>query len=764
MKKFGCALMVLLFVTLVFTGCPGVVNNTTQTDADGATLRFVITGLNNARTVFPDIKQSDLSDVKLTYRKTTDTVESVKEWPNFNAIAAIPLSIGTYNFTLEAKCKGFNYSGSVENVTISNGENTIEFNLNLSSIAAEDMEGQGTIRHTYTFPTSEEIKFVKAGLFTYDDDDELVEVIAPEALTITDNEDGTSTVAYSRLVDSAEYVLKYFFYADDEATIVIDTYSVTVYVLKGVTSKADESTAFLCSVYTITYELNGGSWKDGYTAPTQFTYSSEVTLDVENVVRPGYHLVKWTETNDAGAAAITELSVRAGDVRVYAIWEANTDTRYTVKHWQQNIEDDEYTLVSGDTVIMTGTTATATAASANTYTGFDALTFSQGTIAGDGSTVVNIYYNRKIYYITLVLGSSTTTTELDEQGRISGRYGAPVVIERPVLAGAVFQDWINENNESESLPATFSENRTFIATFIGNAAGISVSVNGIEDITVTAAYISEANKIVITADEGFSGYNWTVNGVRQSSTTKRVDITPNGSESYNVELTAKKNGIRYSSNIIVNVESMLQSGFIIMRDGSYISPEAYSSYSGTATPVGIVCHVNDDGRTGLMLGLCNSSAGTNSGYKRWAPSVTTGYNTNFTAIQGTKIGGDRDGSDNWAEICKVDPEGTENPATNYPAFNYALTYAETANLTGTEYAEGWYMPTCYELYNYIYKNKTVLTTALSAAGGTSLSTYYWSSSQVSNGSGSAYYVTMSNGNVGNTYRYNDYYVCCLRAF
>lgn len=120
-------------------------------------------------------------------------------------------------------------------------------------------------------------------------------------------------------------------------------------------------------------------------------------------------------------------------------------------------------------------------------------------------------------------------------------------------------------------------------------------------------------------------------------------------------------------------------GKVVMSDGTFIKAENYSSYTGTATPVGIVCHVNDD--------------------------ETTGYDTSFTAIIGTTIDGDTNGSDNWSKICTADPEGSLDPATNYPVFNYALNYAATANITNTDYADGWYVPSVYELYNYVYPNK-----------------------------------------------------------
>ena len=52
---------------------------------------------------------------------------------------------------------------------------------------------------------------------------------------------------------------------------------------------------------------------------------------------------------------------------LYAKWTANTNTAYTVKHWQQNVENDEYTEVEADREGKTGTTAQQTEAVAKTY-------------------------------------------------------------------------------------------------------------------------------------------------------------------------------------------------------------------------------------------------------------------------------------------------------------------------------------------------------------------------------------------------------------
>jgi hypothetical protein len=145
----------------------------------------------------------------------------------------------------------------------------------------------------------------------------------------------------------------------------------------------------------------------------------------------------------------------------------------------------------------------------------------------------------------------------------------------------------------------------------------------------------------------------------------------------------------------------------------------------------------------------------------WAPSGTTGYNTWFTKIVCTpsKTGsgaaltatftGDTDGSDNWEEICAVDPEGTQDAATNYPIFNFENTYGTTAGLTGTGYESGWYVPSIAELCE-VFKNKKVIQTSLTKANGFYFDTReynyaYWSSSQSASSYNYAYQVYFDEG-------------------
>ena len=149
-------------------------------------------------------------------------------------------------------------------------------------------------------------------------------------------------------------------------------------------------------------------------------------------------------------------------------WTAGA-TNYTVHHWKQNIDDDEYTEVTEHTVVLQGTTGSDTEAEARGYTGFTAKTFSQEPINADGSTVINIYYDRNIHNVTYTDGKDKITpAELIPSSDIEGsipsqeslRYGAIGYVQvslKPSLKGYTFAGWMKDDTVyTESSPLNFT--------------------------------------------------------------------------------------------------------------------------------------------------------------------------------------------------------------------------------------------------------------------------------------------------------------------
>ena len=98
---------------------------------------------------------------------------------------------------------------------------------------------------------------------------------------------------------------------------------------------------------------------------------------------------------------------------------------YKVEHYQQNIDNEEYTLVEADTETKTGTTDEETSEEAKTYEGFTAKTVEQVKITADGSAVVKIYYDRNEITLTLNLDGG------EGENEITGKYGATLNVTDP---------------------------------------------------------------------------------------------------------------------------------------------------------------------------------------------------------------------------------------------------------------------------------------------------------------------------------------------
>ena len=104
--------------------------------------------------------------------------------------------------------------------------------------------------------------------------------------------------------------------------------------------------------------------------------------------RPGYTFAGW---QPSVARKVTS------NAEYVAQWTANTNTKYTVEHYLQKLnKTDEYDLKETENN-LTGTTGELTNAQAKSYDGFTAQPFEQKEIAGDGTTVVKIYYTRNSY-------------------------------------------------------------------------------------------------------------------------------------------------------------------------------------------------------------------------------------------------------------------------------------------------------------------------------------------------------------------------------
>ena len=188
--------------------------------------------------------------------------------------------------------------------------------------------------------------------------------------------------------------------------------------------------------YLMVFNLGGGYGVN----PVYAKHGTDVgTVDVP--IRPGYEFMGWTldqnqtvyaDGYDSTNFTTIPSTVQIGNVTYYAVWKA-IDVDYSVTYWLENPnwdgqkEEDHYLYWGSRT--LTAKTETVVNASdyedysdieseldeyERRYSTYNAEKTKAGDgvqIAGDGSTVLNVYYDRNEYTLRFYYAMSTTSDE-----------------------------------------------------------------------------------------------------------------------------------------------------------------------------------------------------------------------------------------------------------------------------------------------------------------------------------------------------------------
>lgn len=138
--------------------------------------------------------------------------------------------------------------------------------------------------------------------------------------------------------------------------------------------------------------------------------------------------------------------------KTYTVIYHPANVGFTVNHYLQNVADNNYTLYVSER--HDGFTESEVGDGlAETYPGFAALLYNtKAKVAADGSTVVEIYYDRNYYMMSFNLDGGYGVEP------IYARYGASVKVENPTKPGYTFNGW--EPTVPTTVPA---ENTTYKA-------------------------------------------------------------------------------------------------------------------------------------------------------------------------------------------------------------------------------------------------------------------------------------------------------------
>ena len=255
--------------------------------------------------------------------------------------------------------------------------------------------------------------------------------------------------------------------------------------------------------YRIDYELNDGSLGEddlgnAITNPTSYNVDTE-TFILKNPVKVGYTFTGWTGTDlTEQFTQVTITKGSTGDRSFVANWRANTGVEYKVRYYKEKLEStdssnkENYALADEKT--KSATTGEDVTAEILELAGF---TFDQNNannkltdkLKGDGSLILELYYTRNSYTLTLEKDENVENVT----GANTYKFEAPVEIDASLKTETGYEisfvKWTSSTSESENadhLDDIFVKNAVFTMP-----AG---------DVTLTAISSKLANEVDYTVE------------------------------------------------------------------------------------------------------------------------------------------------------------------------------------------------------------------------------------------------------------------------
>ncbi|MFI3139366.1 InlB B-repeat-containing protein, partial [Streptococcus suis] len=200
-------------------------------------------------------------------------------------------------------------------------------------------------------------------------------------------------------------VFKYWSKTNENSPYSFDTENLTTDL---------DLTAVFDNKWVIHFDTQGGTRVPSQTR----NYNDNLSLGGVTSERQGYTFSHWSTDKD-GQKVADDMPVTS-DLTLYAVWSPKDNIRYTILHYLQNANDDDYSLVKTEqTRGSAGSEPTyqdqtkivdqleATDKKYFAFADFEKVEKSSETISGDGSTVVKVFYKRKEYSYKFLNGRQT---------------------------------------------------------------------------------------------------------------------------------------------------------------------------------------------------------------------------------------------------------------------------------------------------------------------------------------------------------------------
>lgn len=246
----------------------------------------------------------------------------------------IPVELGKWDFELLAiKNEQPFLKGSIVDKNIVIGENILNFGT--MEILKEDGL-TGSINFKLEFPF-DEIKAIKCGLYDLNSN-VAIENFESESLNISSPEEGSRFVCYEKTdVPVGIYFMKFELYSDEKAENRIKVYSPVINVVAGHLTEGEDVLESINTFYTIEYELNGASWRDGYEPETYFNKNALVYLpSSDDLIYEGYNFLGWYIDDEKIESPYSYSETTSSGIILKAHWEENLSVIYSYELGRQN--------------------------------------------------------------------------------------------------------------------------------------------------------------------------------------------------------------------------------------------------------------------------------------------------------------------------------------------------------------------------------------------------------------------------------------------
>ena len=202
--------------------------------------------------------------------------------------------------------------------------------------------------------------------------------------------------------------------------------------------------------------VNSSSTVSGDYYIASYEVSCGATIITTPTFNTGYQFSKWTDLNEkTGVSTNCKVTSDYVNDKTYAYERSMPaynmtltltgvldEAVYTVHHWKQKADgiastrdDKNYELVETETKkAQIGSKVTP---AVKTYTGFDSPKTQTKAVTADGKMVIDYYYERHLYNVTLNAGTGIEKTT----GGGSYRYGQSVTIDAAVKEGYHWLNW-----------------------------------------------------------------------------------------------------------------------------------------------------------------------------------------------------------------------------------------------------------------------------------------------------------------------------------